>query len=569
MQPHEPMERHPADGPSPRVERRWLALLFAMAFLLLTVGLGKSGFEGRDERRYARVAFEVGPGEDFFVMHFMGELYPDKPPLMFWSQALAYRLTGGLSPLGARLPLVPYTLGALAFAYFAMRRLGGARVALLALAMLTVAFRFAHSGRFARLDMAMCCFTFGSFWATARILFPYAGERAAGLGVVLWGWAAAGLAILAKGPGFLVWWIALGAFAAARRDWSVVRAHRPLLGVPVMLAVPALWFVPAALLGGMDYIGPMVGTHVVERAIGAVRHEEPFHYFWHKILYDSAPVGPVLPFAAWLLWSGRRALRERPGLQFAALWLLLGLVFFSLPTGKRSLYILPLYPAAALLAAHTLWAAQERAHRGVARGLWLMQWGASALLLLAAPMLLWLTFGFGEGLRESPPAWVNAGFALPIALAAGASLLQLKRGRLVASMACLVLAVHPAYWWLHAALFPINRDDTVAREMAARIEADGGAGAAAAVLEPASDHHTIYGRFPSFEFDNNGEARTWLLAAPGRFLITSKERLEEFRANPATPPLRSHGVWFDPQRGRDFAIVSVAPPAAEGDGTDD
>lgn len=465
------------DAPlAPGVEGLLLALAAGLFLFLLTVGMGRTGFEGRDERRYAAISKEIEFGKKFFVMHQLGRLYPDKPPLFFYAQRFAMWLLGNkVSPLAARLPLAAFSLMALGFGYLFLRQLFGPRAAIVSLLVLGLSFRFFWASRWARLDVPMCAFTYACWWASARLLFPQRGQERAGPGWAYFAWVMAAFAVLTKGVGLLVWLGSLLAWAAWKRDWSVVSRHRPLGGAALMLGIVLLWFLPAALLGGRDYIGPMIGTHVVERALGEVRHGEPFHYFWGKIFYDSAPAGLLLPMTLWWLWTTRHTRKRNGPIAFLAVTVLSGLLFFSLPRGKRSLYILPLYLALAGLVGQCLVAALREPKgllAAVLRG-HLAAFGALAVLggVVVATMLPLLV---DSDVRL--PHWSTSAVLGTVAVLVGAGMCIAAYFRwLTLSLLAGAALVAGAYAAAFGIFYPPNRSDHVPREIARLIDMQPGA----------------------------------------------------------------------------------------------
>lgn len=501
-----------------RARNAALVALFALVALLYSVGMTRMGFEGNDERRYALVAKEIWLGEGAFVMHLMRDLYPDKPPLFFWAQAACYAATGGVSPGAARAPLFLSALLCVGFAYLAMRQLGGERTAIIGAALLALSFRFFWSGRIARLDTPMCAFVYAGYWASARLLFPRPDQDDSPAARWRWAmlaWASMGLAVLAKGPGPLPWLGSIFAFAAVRRDASVLRRHHMLAGAALMAAIVMVWFIPARRLGGHDYIGPMIGTHVIKRAFDVVRHDQPFWYFFLKIFIDGFPVSILLPAGLWWALRGSKTggggdsgsisggvfdagANAAPGRSptdvFAAVWFLFTLVFFSLPAGKRGQYILPLYPAMAFLVARFIEAGvfggDARALRILRRHLWPLVAGLTlAPALAAAVAFAWRGLGPESMLMEpvgklladfhAPLNGAVMGAALAFAFLCGAAgMVQLWRGRAAGAarargaggagraLGACVVAVYVIYFFLFAYFMPLNRTDAVPRAVA-------------------------------------------------------------------------------------------------------
>lgn len=543
------------DAPlAPGLEGIVLAVIAAAFLFLLTVGMGRTGFEGRDERRYAAISKEIELGRKFFVMHQLGRLYPDKPPLFFYAQRFAMWILGNeVSPLAARLPLAAFSLMALGFGYLFLRQLFGPRAALVSLLVLGLSFRFFWASRWARLDVPMCAFTFACWWASARLLFPRAGERRAGAGWAYFAWVMAAFAVLTKGVGLVVWLGSLLAWAAWTRDWSVVRRHRPLAGFALMLAIVLLWFLPAALLGGAAYIGPMIGTHVVERALGEVRHGEPFYYFWGKVFYDNAPAGLLLPLTIWWLWTTRHA-RERTGpIAFLAVTVLFGLVFFSLPKGKRSLYILPLYLAVAGLVGQCLVAALRDPKGLLAaalRGHLVALGGLAALAGLAGlPFLPKIVSP-----EVSVPHWSTCallGLAAAL-LGAGMAAAAWRRWLGVSLLAGAAL-VGGAYGVAFGIFYPPNRSDWVPREIARSIAEQSALEPRIALLGDGDRYATyIWPQVHQF-FDSEVDPfRAFVEARTGRdtFVIASEETfVDNYVRRYGDPGWPILAEWRDAERG--------------------
>ena len=171
-----------------------LLIFFALvAYLTLFHALGDLPLLGSDEPRYARIGEEMAVSGDFVTPTLEGRPWMEKPPLLFWVEALSFRV---LSPseLSARLPVAIFgLLGAIAAAFFA-RFLEGERAGLMTFLALLTNFLYVVYSRAASTDLLfattlslalMCGFLAG--WTPARI-WPAAS------GLFL------GLAVLAKGP---------------------------------------------------------------------------------------------------------------------------------------------------------------------------------------------------------------------------------------------------------------------------------------------------------------------------------------------------------------------------------
>jgi 4-amino-4-deoxy-L-arabinose transferase-like glycosyltransferase len=94
-----------------RTLRRDLLVLTLLAALLYFPGLGRRDLWNPDEARYAQVAREMRQTGSWALPHLNGQLYTQKPPLLFWSIAGFGILGGEIDETAARLPSVLAAVG--------------------------------------------------------------------------------------------------------------------------------------------------------------------------------------------------------------------------------------------------------------------------------------------------------------------------------------------------------------------------------------------------------------------------------------------------------------------------
>jgi 4-amino-4-deoxy-L-arabinose transferase-like glycosyltransferase len=428
------------------------------------------GLWAPDEPRYAEVAREIYERGDFLVMHLCGEVYPDKPPLLFWLAGLLGWLGGWSVPL-MRLVSIAAAAGTAALtARLARRELGPREAAWAPVVFLSMLLVSELSGRL-QIDPLL------AFLCTAAIA---CGSAAPGASVprrnVLAAGTLAGLAGLAKGP---VAWVVIGLVLGAWRFLSPppsVRTSRTTLLVAAALAVaPVLaWALAAAAVEPRLWAELFWGQHA-ERAVSGERHGgPPWKHLVDMPLLMLPWTLPVLlgARAAWRSLRGKTA--ADPGVVRAAAWLAAPFLFFSLIPAKRDLYLLPAYPAAALLAARWLVSAGASREHTAAAWLAAASLAAPGAALLAAPFLgPSLAAAFGEelpaalGARAAMAglsllaggAWVVHQWARAPALAWARALAQAWAGAV--SLALLVLL---------PALDPLKSGRVLALALAARPE---------------------------------------------------------------------------------------------------
>jgi len=342
----------------------WLVALMLLAWLVCTAWWRPLAVP--DEGRYAGVAWEMIRSGDWLTPTLNGLPFFHKPPLFYWLTALSLK-TFGLTLWAARLASVlGALLGALGL-YMLVRRWAGARLATWsALVLVTQPFYFGGA-QYANLDMLVA----GCISATVALTAHAVLAREAGQAhrLALWGaYGLAGLGLLAKGligvvlpGGVIVVWLLLSG------RWRAILGLLSLPGLLVLAVVAAPWFLAMQRLYPDFFHYFFVYQHFQRFTQTGFNN---MHAWWW---YLPMLVGLTLPWVpAWLVarwWPGRRtrARSAEEGSEQAAqaryqgalrvlawVWLLVILVFFSIPASKLPGYILPTLPPLAFLVADAL-----------------------------------------------------------------------------------------------------------------------------------------------------------------------------------------------------------------------
>ncbi len=323
-----------------RGERLLLVLLGLALFL---PGIGSRDLWNPDEPRYAEVAREMRDDGHWLVPHLNGRIYSEKPPLHFWAIAGASFATGGVGPVAARLPAVAAAIATLLLLFGIAERLFDRRVAWWSALIFASCSKILWQGRIGQIDMLLVALV------TAAIYFFVRGLVEERPGFFRLFFVAAGFATLAKGPvGLLPPLLAVVVWAlfSGRRD--VLRRMRIPTGLLIWAAVVLAWLLPAAWVGGRAYLEILVLKQNVGRYADPWHHFQPWYYYLKVLPGDFFPWSFFLPGAIWIAWK-RIFGDARRGVQLALSWMVVTLVFFSLSPAKRTVYILTMYPALALL----------------------------------------------------------------------------------------------------------------------------------------------------------------------------------------------------------------------------
>ena len=327
---------------------RWLFWL--IAGLVLGAGFGLRDPWPADEPRFALVARQmVESGQWLFPMR-GDELYPDKPPLFMWLQALCLSITGELR-VAFLLPSLLASLGTLWLVRDLGRRLWSPQAGAYAAWALLFAVQFTFQARRAQIDPLLV------FWVTLS-MYGLLRHLLRGPDGPMWalGWFAAGLGVVTKGVGVIALLVLLPAAYASWRAWPGVTspARRFWIGPLMLLApiaawlLPMLWTVQASDDPSLRaYADNILLRQTAQRYVDPWHHHQPPWYFAQVMALQWLPAVLALP---WAVPAWRAALRARDARVLLPLaWVALVVLFFSLSAGKRDVYILPALPMLCLL----------------------------------------------------------------------------------------------------------------------------------------------------------------------------------------------------------------------------
>ncbi len=322
-------------------------------FVIYFLNLGRWDLWNPDEPRYAQVAREMVEGGDWVLMHANGKTYEDKPPLFFWLIAFSSFLWQGFSSFSVRFPSALLGTLTVLLTFFLGRKLYGTRTGFLSALVLATSFEFAYLSTRANVDATLTLLTTASlffFWLWYHNRKVEGGEERDERGLSIYGfYIGMALATLAKGPvGLALPLLVSLIYLAIQRDWKAMKRMRLLTGMALVFAMVLSWYIPAAWKGGPSFVNETLLFHTVNRFAKGSSHVRPFYYFFANFPADFLPWFLFLPGA---IVYGLLKKRERIPKEFLFLlvWFVTIFLFFSFSKGKRTLYLLPLYPAASLL----------------------------------------------------------------------------------------------------------------------------------------------------------------------------------------------------------------------------
>lgn len=594
----------------PHGERRALAAVLTAAVVALAVGYAPVPLWDEDEPRFAVIARTMVETGDWVVPTYNGTLAVDKPVLMHWCMAAAMTVFGP-TEFASRLPSMLATLATVLALFRAGRRWFDVTTGSVAALAFTGCLLVGIEAHAATPDAILVALTAWATLLAAEVIVgpataPRAAggtaaadrgrsagpcvacgddalprlslRRAAGIGALL------GLAVVCKGPiGFVgplavlgpwAWWVAVDRrrAEAPAEPWvrgvvrhgpaavvDVIRSLRPIVLTTAMIAAAAPWYVAVTIRTDGEWLRGFLFVHNVGRFMAPMeRHGGGMLFHPLTMLIGFYPWSCFLPLAAVVAgWHVVR--RTAPAatvhvLGLLGMWLVVWVGGFSAAATKLPNYVLPAYPAAALLVAAVAVAATRRSTwphpRWLAAGLVSLALGgvATAVTIVVAARF---------GLVGAEPAALLG--IVPVAGAAACWLLARDRPRpaltafATTALVYTALACGPAATWLARA----NRLPGLVTDLA--VDA-GPAGIATYGIGSPGVVFYAGGRTRPVPDDRGDEASRFLASRPGAVLLVPEPRLAELRAAlpaGATEIARTRPLF----RGEDVVAIGMPGPA--------
>ena len=348
-----------------------LVVLCAVVFFY---GLGRAPLIGPDEPRYAEVAREMYASGDWITPRLGGIKWFEKPALTYWLSAAGYALFGE-NEFGARFGVAAVaTFGALAL-YFFGRREYSARFGYLSATALATCGLWPGFARAVTFDLTLTVAIEIAFFS---FFLWESKESQAGRNRLWYVFCfALGLATLAKGlVGIVLPLVVIAPYLILTRNWKILLKPSLLVfGALILLGTAAVWYAPVTAKYGREFIDEFfIGHHFQRYLSNKYRHPQPFYFFPLVALAGSFPWSFCLVFSlikpgvrrSLKLWrpassdpisseptSSERTPVDRLNL-FLRLWIIAPILFFSFSGSKLPGYILPIFPAIALIVGREL-----------------------------------------------------------------------------------------------------------------------------------------------------------------------------------------------------------------------
>jgi 4-amino-4-deoxy-L-arabinose transferase-like glycosyltransferase len=339
-----------------RSHARAVMVLAIAALLNILPGFFAIPPTDRDEARFAQATKQMIETGDLVDIRFQEETRYKKPVGIYWLQAgfvKAGQWLGVPDALTAiwlyRIPSLLGAIGAVLLTYWAALAFVSRRAAVLAALMLATCFLLSVEGRLAKTDAFLLLTAVAAMGAMARAYLPEQRARLTGWTVPAIFWTAFAASVLLKGPVVpMLVVLTAGTLIVIDRSARWLLALRPALGVVWCALLVLPWFAAITLRAGEGFYAESVGQDLLSKLFsGQESHGAPPGYYFLLFWATFWPGATLAGLAAPAVYAARR----EPGARFLLAWLVPAWILFEIVVTKLPHYVLPLYPAIAILIA--------------------------------------------------------------------------------------------------------------------------------------------------------------------------------------------------------------------------
>jgi 4-amino-4-deoxy-L-arabinose transferase-like glycosyltransferase len=387
---------------------RALLVLVLVTFVSVLPGFFSIPPTDRDESRFAQATKQMIESGDYVDIRYQDDVRYKKPVGIYWLQAGVVKTAQALGvpqALGTiwlyRIPSLIGAIAAVMLTYWAALAFVSRRAAVLAGLMMASCLLLSVEGRIAKTDAALLATIVAAMGAMGRLYLPeqrqHLDTRTSWVLPAIF-WTAMAGGIMLKGP-VIVMFVALAALTLAIVDRSArwLLALRPAVGLIWLALLVLPWFIAIIERSGESFFSESIGHDFLSKiGSGQESHGAPpgtyLLLFWATFFPGAMLATPAVP----AIWAARR----EPGAKFLLAWVVPAWIVLELVITKLPHYVLPLYPAIAILLAGSLDARTLSLKRWLTNGtIW---WFLIPLIGGIAGLIIQFTVGRQFGLLVWP-----------------------------------------------------------------------------------------------------------------------------------------------------------------------
>ena len=337
---------------------RAIVCLVVLALVAFLPGFARLSVIDREEARFAQATRQMIATGDFVDIRFQDEMRYRQPVGIYWMQAASVKAWNLLGRKQAearissyRVPSLIGAIGAVLLTYWTALAFVSRRASVMAAFMVSGCILLGIEARLAKTEAAFLFCTMVAMGVMARLylgrLDGWTGWRRDWL-LPLFFWTALATGVLLKGaviflivglPALTLWFVGRSA------RW--VLGLRPLFGIPYFLLLVLPWFVAIHERSAGAFLQATLGDVLGRTFTAQEAFFAPPGTFFLLFFVNFWPASLLAGLAAYTVW---RARGEAP-VTFMLAWVVPSWIVFELVVTKQPHYVLPLYPAIAILIA--------------------------------------------------------------------------------------------------------------------------------------------------------------------------------------------------------------------------
>ncbi|MFN3533705.1 MAG: ArnT family glycosyltransferase, partial [Candidatus Brocadia sp.] len=328
--------------------RLLFAILVTFSCFVLFFDLGGRGFQNRDYLRFAETAREMMYTGDYVVPHYAGKIYLAKPPLLMWSIVLSSKFYGVITPFTARIPSAVCTLLSVITVFlFGKHLYKNPMAGFWAGLILLSNYMFFLYSRTIKTDMMLTTFILTALYT---FYMGYTSDVQKRRFYFILFYVSVALAILTKGPlGLVLPLLIIFIYLLWKKELAFFKQMHWLMGAGILGVIIGPWVILMCQRIGLDtVIKNAFSESAVRYSTEEYGHKQPFYFFLPELIKGFLPYSIFFPATFVYLFS-KKVERKHGDRWWLSAWFITIFVFMSISRCKSARYILPLYPALALM----------------------------------------------------------------------------------------------------------------------------------------------------------------------------------------------------------------------------
>ncbi len=330
---------------------QYFFLLLLIVLPAVFLGNGKHELLLPDEPREAEIGREMWVSGDFIVPTINGKIFLEKPPLFYWTVAAVFGIAGKSSAFLSRLSPALFGLGILLFTYAVAAKMFGRKIGFASALITFTSKELINKIHKCMIDPSLAFFVIGAIYFFVSGCL-YGKKKLLNFSLM---YVMMSLAFLSKGfIGVVIPLSVIFAFLIFEKKISGIKELRIWLGILIFLVITAPWFILLWREGGAKYYHIFfIDNHWDRFFYAALGHKQGFFFYFLEIFDVLFPWSILLPFMLYDILIKRKSygFEKRKEILLTRIFAFLPLILLSFSSTKRSLYLLPVVPAYAILAA--------------------------------------------------------------------------------------------------------------------------------------------------------------------------------------------------------------------------